>query len=354
MGGVTRRDRIAGAVLSLAVTAVGALWWAVPESYPFGARDRVTVSLSHLFEHDVGGAMTLVAGLAGLATAFASGRALRAGAIAQVVFFGVVMSDAGIMSLFGYGLAVLGPVALVGVLLMGCARRRPWGWAGLAILAAGVVASTAAGFPPWLAARNIAGSLYDYAGRVSWTLADCVACLVWVLIAVKAYRSGTLPAWTRPATVLRWGRPATIGAALCPLPYALYRLTWLTPWPTDAELTGPLDPGLRLQGLAIAFGALGGAVLTLGLISRWGEVFPRWTPVVHGRPVPVRLPVIAGGIVAGACCMASPGLVANAVERDELFQVLLWPYPLWAVLLGAGVLAYWLRRRPYTPSTAAP
>ncbi|MBN6053059.1 hypothetical protein JYK22_14060, partial [Nonomuraea sp. RK-328] len=350
---VTRRVRIAGAVLSLAVTAVGVLWWAVPASYPFGAGDRVTVSLSHLFEHDVGGAMTLVAGLAGLATAFASGWVLRAGAIAQVVFFGVVMSDAGIMSLFGYGLAVLGPVALVGVLVMGCVRRRPWAWAGLATLAGGVAASALAGFPLWLAAGKIAGSLYDYAGRVSWTLADCMACLVWVVVAAKAYRSGGPPAWARPAAVLRWGRVATIGAALCPLPYALYRLTWLTPWPTDSGLTGShLDPALRTQGLAIAFGALGGAVLTLGLISRWGEVFPRWVPVVHGRPVPVRLPVTAGGIVAGACCVASPGLVVNAVERDQLFTVLMWPYPLWGVLLGAGVLAYWLRRRPYAPSAA--
>jgi hypothetical protein len=37
-----------GVLLSLAVTAVGALWWTTPASYPFGARDRVTVSLSHL------------------------------------------------------------------------------------------------------------------------------------------------------------------------------------------------------------------------------------------------------------------------------------------------------------------
>ncbi|WP_165959510.1 hypothetical protein [Nonomuraea longispora] len=26
-------------------------------------------------------------------------------------------------------------------------------------------------------------------------------------------------------------------------------------------------------------------MLTLGLIGRWGEVFPRWIPMLRGRPV---------------------------------------------------------------------
>ncbi|WP_433242062.1 hypothetical protein ACQPYK_37350 [Streptosporangium sp. CA-135522] len=349
---MTRTDRILGAALSLAVTAVGMLWWTTPACYPFGARDRVTVSLSHLIEHGVAGPMTVTAGLAGLVLVFASGPVLRVGAVVQVIFFGVVMSDAGIMSLLGYGMALLGPFALAGVVVMACVRGGRSGLIGLAatiaVATAGVLTGVTSPHTVGLFARNVTTSLSSYAGRIGWTLACAAACAVWVMIAVKAFGKSE-PRWIRPENVARWGRLVTIGAALCPLPYAIYRLTWLTPWPTDTDLIGPhLDPGTRLQGVAIAFGALIGTVLTLGLISRWGEVVPRWVPVHHGRPVPVRLPVVAGGLVAGACCLASTGLVVNAVERGQLFLLLLWPYPLWGALLAAAVFAYWLRRRSAT------
>lgn len=353
---MTRTDRILGAVLSLAVTAVGVLWWTTPSSYPFGARDRVTVSLSHLMEHGVAGPMTVAAGLVGLALVFAPLRVVRVGAAAQVLFFGVVMSDAGIMSALGYGMALLGPVTLIGVVALACVRGRPSGYVSLAALVALLAAGAVTGVLSLDIVRNTAGNIVasfaSYAGRLAWTLADAAAFAVWVTIAVKAFGSGARPRLLRPESVARWGRVATIGAALCPLPYALYRLTWLTPWPTDSALTGPhLDPGTRLQGVIIAFGALIGAVLTLGLVSRWGEVFPRWVPVYRGRPVPVRLPVVAGGLIAGACCLASTGLTINAVERGEPFLLLLWPYPLWGALLAAAVAAYWLRRGS---STAQP
>src|ERR1700754_104779 len=109
------RIELAGAVLSLAVTIVGVLWWAAPPSYPFGSRDRVTASVSHLFEHDVAGMMMIAAGVIGLAVSLLATRAavrplILAGAVAEVLFFGVVMSDAGIMSVAGYAGSLLGPV----------------------------------------------------------------------------------------------------------------------------------------------------------------------------------------------------------------------------------------------------
>jgi hypothetical protein len=39
-------------------------------------------------------------------------------------------------------------------------------------------------------------------------------------------------------------------------------------------------------GTGLATVAVGGAVLTLGLVQRWGEVFPRWLPVLAGQRVP--------------------------------------------------------------------
>ncbi|MET9343914.1 hypothetical protein [Nonomuraea sp. NPDC003804] len=355
---MTRRDRILGAALSLAVTAVGILWWTTPASYPFGAGDRVKVSLSHLIEHGVAGPMTVAAGLAGLVTIFGPRPVVRVGAVAQLLFFGVVMSDAGIMSLFAYGLAVLGPVAMLGVVVMAGLRGKPYGVAGLAALAALVVADvlTGAGALTTVATYlgNVAGSFASYGGRLAWTLANAAAWAVWAVIAVRSFRPAEPPRWTRPESVARWGRVVTIGAALCPLPYALYRLTWLTPWATDSDVTGPnMDAALRMQGLLLAFAGLIGAVLTLGLISRWGEVFPRWVPIYHGRPVPVRLPVIAGGLITGVCFLASPGLAIDAVLRGQPLTLLLWPYPLWGALLGAAVLAYWLRRRSSTGTAPA-
>src|SRR5699024_11857442 len=57
------------------------------------------------------------------------------------------------------------------------------------------------------------------------------------------------------AWVLRHRRRLTIIAACGPLPYALIRLTWLTPWPLLGGCVAEADPSLRLWGLAISGGA---------------------------------------------------------------------------------------------------
>ncbi|TDE56432.1 hypothetical protein E1295_10830 [Nonomuraea mesophila] len=265
------------------------------------------------------------------------------------------MSDAGVMSVLGYVTGLSLPVALVAVVVVpvvrACLRGRVWGYVALAALAVVcAVVIVLLGGALWAYAGNVTAGLRSYAGRTAWTLADLAAFAAWAWITFRLF-GGALPRWAGPEQARRWGRVATVGAALCPLPYACYRLTWLTPWPTD--MSGPIDLPLRLQGLMLAFAAVTASVLTLGLISRWGEVFPRWVPVLRGRPVPVALPVVVGGAVAGACCLASPGLTVNAVERGEPWALLLWPYPLWGVLLGAAVLAYGLRRRQggYTPAS---
>ncbi|QUH03268.1 hypothetical protein HUO13_22715 [Saccharopolyspora erythraea] len=83
----------------------------------------------------------------------------------------------------------------------------------------------------------------------------------------------------------------------------------------------------RMQGALIGIAALLACVPVLGLISRWGEVFPRWVPWLHERPVALPLAVVPGGLVALACCMSAPGIVVNAVRRGEALTVLLFPYP---------------------------
>ncbi|WP_327092102.1 hypothetical protein OIE66_16155 [Nonomuraea sp. NBC_01738] len=347
-------DRVA-ALLSIAVALVGVWWWTSPASYPFGAGDRVTVSLSHLFEHDVAGIMMVAAGAVGLAAILL--RDLRL-ALVELLFFGVVMSDAGIISLFGYVLGLGMPLGLAGFVAVACARRQRSGFVVLGVVAVLAAAALATGLLSAESVSTYAGSLAtsfgSYGGRIAWTLANAAAFLIWLAVALRALGGRSAgwaaeAAWTTPEAAARWGRVATIGAALCPLPYGLYRLTWLTPWPVRDFGDATLTMAMRLQGSIIAVSALAGCVLTLGLIGRWGEIFPRWIPVLGGRPVPVGLPVAAGGFMAGMFFLSGTGMTVNAVERGMPAMLLLFPYPLWAPLLGAAVLAYWLRRRAPRP-----
>jgi hypothetical protein len=138
---------------------------------------------------------------------------------------------------------------------------------------------------------------------------------------------------------------ATLVAVCCPLPYVLVRLTWLTPWPVGGP--GPdvgLSPEIRLWGVLLGLAALVGSMLTTGLISSWGERFPRWTPGLTGRRVPIALAAVPAGLVAWIVMMAAPSMVAQVwVEGDPLY-LFLFPLPLWGPALALATAAYVLRR----------
>jgi hypothetical protein len=151
----------------------------------------------------------------------------------------------------------------------------------------------------------------------------------------------------------------TWATALCPLPYVVSRLTWLTPWPfaISAEALAA-NPGLRVFGLALLLASEAGTWLTLGLIRPRGEIFPPWLPFVGGRPVPVMAAVGPGMLVALMMCIAAHSAVQQAFGpgtglRDHLL-VLLIPFPVWGPLLAAATLAYWYRRRPACRCCGAP
>ncbi|MFC6022070.1 hypothetical protein ACFP2T_38645 [Plantactinospora solaniradicis] len=156
---------------------------------------------------------------------------------------------------------------------------------------------------------------------------------------------------TEPAAAARWGRFLTWAAALCPLPYALTRLSWLTPWPIGASAeTLAHHPGLRIFGLALALAGEGGTWLTLGLIRPRGETFPARLPFVGGRPVPIPAAVIPGLLVAAMLTIAGHSTLQQAIITGDYQLVLLIPFPLWGPLLAAATLGYWLRRRTTAPS----
>ncbi len=154
-------------------------------------------------------------------------------------------------------------------------------------------------------------------------------------------------AWTAPGSVTRWGRWVTIAAACGPLPYALIRLTWLTPWPygfSHAELVA--HPEMRLFGVSLGLAALAGSVLTIGLIRPWGEVFPRWIPWLRGRTVPVLLPTAIALVVGTAVTVAGKSFLQMVLAEPEHWGLLfVFPFPIWGPLLIAAAAAYYLRRR---------
>ncbi|MER7590512.1 hypothetical protein ABTW72_23545 [Micromonospora sp. NPDC127501] len=192
----------------------------------------------------------------------------------------------------------------------------------------------------------LAGGLLLAGAVLAWqrrTAAACVGC----------GRNHTDRGWTTPAAATRWGRWAAGIAAVIPFTYALTRFAWAAGIPLGISrefLTEMQDSGLVWAGFGLAAFATVGAILTLGLVQRWGERFPRWMVGLAGRRVPVKLAVVPATLVASSVTAASLGLLSNP-KFWELTgglsttgaPMLLWP--VWGVALGVATYAYHLRRR---------
>jgi hypothetical protein len=355
-------------LVSLAALAIGIVWLAVPASYPFGGADSITVSVTHLIGRDLGAGLLLASGLLGLALAFIDRPAVAgAGAAAQAALFLLVLSDASLMASIGYALI---PITVGGVLVLvaiGLIRRHPAGYIAAAVAAALIAALATGLIDAGVIGRylqNVAKGFGEFGIRIAWGWAMAVIGGVWAWRAYRALMRGRATTGDP-----KWGRTVTIMASLGAVPYALIRLSWLTPWPLGGlnPETGRIElvmrsamagdaAATRIQGVMIGCSAILALVLTLGLISRWGERFPRWVPLVGGREVPVRLAVVPGMLGALVLCVAAPGLLVKAVETgypmDAFLTLLIFPAPLWGPLLAAAVYAYWRRRTP--SATLAP
>ncbi|WP_433323028.1 hypothetical protein [Spirillospora sp. CA-294931] len=104
------------------------------------------------------------------------------------------------------------------------------------------------------------------------------------------------------------------------------------------------------------------AFLTVGLVSRWGEVFPGWIPLLGGRRVPTLAAVIPAGLGAAALTVLAFGSALSYNEfrapdgttvylegwKLAVFVLSYGPLLAWGPLLGAVTVAYYLRRRRRT------
>ncbi|OKK04804.1 hypothetical protein AMK26_16110 [Streptomyces sp. CB03234] len=205
---------------------------------------------------------------------------------------------------------------------------------------------------------------------INWTVinqAFAVTAAVLLLAAALAYQRRTTGAcgncgrteqgaeWTSPASAARWGKKAAYTAVIVPLIYASTRWAWALGYPlgiSDKLWQEGKEDNLWILGASLAtMGALG-SLLTLGLVQRWGEVFPRWMIGLRGRRVPISLAVIPATLVAFIVTIAGvmyirlhfQGAFDNPTEDwGATVPETIWP--VWGVALATAALGYYFRRR---------
>jgi hypothetical protein len=206
-----------------------------------------------------------------------------------------------------------------------------------------------------------------------WMIAHQLLCLIggflWLAATVSyARRSGDAclycgrrdgpEGWTSPIKAARWGRIAVYVAMVVPVLYALTRYAWVLGIPlgmSEEHLRSGQESGTWISGLFLANFGLVGAALMLGLVQRWGEVFPRWMIGLAGRRVPIALAVVPASIVSvlfmvgGITIWSAYAQMADAAAATgENIWIVVGPtflFPVWAVSLAVATLGYYYRRR---------
>jgi hypothetical protein len=239
------------------------------------------------------------------------------------------------------------------------------------------------GYFPYIIFRLITGAeVGSYLeGYTQWTTVHQILCLLggflWLAATVSYSRqSGDAclycgrrdgpEGWTSPDNAARWGRIAVYVAMVAPVFYALTRYAWALGFPLgmSEELFRPGQESGKWIGAALSLGnfILLGAFLMLGLVQRWGEVFPRWMIGLAGRRVPIALAVVPASIVSVLLIVGGIGiwsgldqmaanLAAIGVEGIRLIweiAVQVGPtllFPVWGVSLAVATLGYYYRRR---------
>lgn len=216
---------------------------------------------------------------------------------------------------------------------------------------------------------------------IQWATIHQLLCLIggflWLAATVSyARRSGDAclscgrrdgpEGWTSPDNARRWGRIAVYVAMVAPVFYALVRYVWALGFPLgmgEEQFRRGQESGMWIGGaLFLGTFCLVGAILMLGLVQRWGEVFPRWMIGLAGRRVPIALAVVPASLASVLLIVGGIGIwsglaqmVANSAAAGSegigligeiIFQVgptLL--FPVWGVALAVGTLGYYFRRR---------
>jgi hypothetical protein len=316
---------------------LGSFWALGGAGFPFGgAHDDTVLATSRAATAGPGiAAIGLAGGVLGLVMAQGRG---REPARRLLIGVGAVLAVALTLVIPGY--RPLMAVARTPLVLIGA----PFGW------------------PPQLSLGEFFTSMYPWPvinelllilGGLLWAAATLAYARRTGDACAHCGRGGHAAAWTTPANARRWGAWAVAVAVAVPTFYALTRWAWALGIPLgfsrqDLRAEAAQSPGIWLAGAGLATLAVGGALLTLGLTQRWGEVYPGWVPFLRGKPVRPRTAIIPATVVAILVTSAGMAylraMLTGQVSLDwGSGPTLLWP--VWGAALGAATLAYHLRRR---------
>lgn len=172
--------------------------------------------------------------------------------------------------------------------------------------------------------------------------------------------------------VPRWARDAAYAVPLTVLPASLWRIaacTFHLPIVRGGSSSlGPSGlPGVPIELYVIMLSLVSEllAFAAVGLVSSWGEVFPRWVPVLRGRRVPAVAAIVPAALGAVALTLLWTWLAVSMtlgmringtpLGSDSVVSFGDWkglvavaayaPLLLWGPLLGAVTMSYWRRRR---------
>ncbi|CAN5825043.1 hypothetical protein BH23ACT8_BH23ACT8_11570 [soil metagenome] len=327
------RAAYAAAIWSLGYAAVAIYWTATGEGFPFGENDpQAFMSVLGSARVEIIGplfaALGVIGGLVALALAGGRGSRSRVGPLllgfAWVLAFTLmlVIPDSRLLAGAGYFFVVM-----VGA---------PFG----------------------------AASVSEYIAAYNWSVVNQIVSLVggflWAATAI-AYRRRMRPVshWIPGGDHVppqRWERWAVFVAIAVPLIYAVPRYAWALGVPMGVTDDFLRDGQATASGAGLATAGVIGAILTWGLIRPWGEVLPRWMPLIGGRRVPPAVATVPASVVAvlvfvggRTLLLMPPGLEGTDLLGRGLVQewatlgpTLLWP--VWGVALGLAALGYHRRR----------
>lgn len=334
----------AAAVWSLAVAVLlASVWLSTGTGYPLPTDPQRSASVLAGLSAEAGSVMVLCGGLLAAALSLLAarghilGRLNRAAVVALVLLalpLLFLIPDSNLLVMIGYA-----PVFVVGA---------PFGWPGgsyldlvtwetvfqlLSVVGGLLLVSTA------LVLRRRARRSCKSCGRT-------------------ALRAG----WSTSESATVWGRWAVLVAILVPLLYGMDRWAWAAGIPVGISqdfLDDMHRTGMVWSGFGLGTFALIGAVLTLGLVQGWGEIFPRWMLGLAGKRVPPMLAIVPGTLVSILVMSATAPILKTGLGIAEangpgsmgwLQVAILGAFPIWSAALGAATLAYHLRRRGPCPS----
>jgi hypothetical protein len=328
----------AASAWSLAYAALGIYWKLEGRGFPFGENDPTNISILNRLTPEVGAPVINVLGFAAAGVAVCMAQ-MQGQGISRVLLigFGLTISLALLFIIPDY--RVLMAVAYGVVFVVGA----PFNWppANYSDIITWPVINQ---FILLLGGLLWAASTLAYQRKTKFACGNCG-------------RSDIRPVWKTPWGAGRWGKWATYIAFFIPLIYSITRWAWALGIPlgiTEELLREGQGSGMWLAGAALATVSLVGAVLTLGLIQRWGEIFPAWVPLLRGKSVPLALAVIPATLISILIIAAGVMFIRLTLAGvfDEFFgpgnpatyaPELLWP--IWGFSLGAASLAYYFRRR---------